>query len=491
MSLDPRTPVLVGCGQLVQRVDDPLDGAEPLDLMQAAAECAADDSGARDLLRAADSVRILQGLWEYSDPGAILKERFGAEGAQTALGVISGTTVQKLISASAREIASGERDIVVIAGAEAEHSKRRAWRAGVKLQRIEQSDALPDLTVGLTGPMPQRPERDLGLLIPTQWFAMIENALRFRAGRTPDKHSRYLSELWSRFNEVALGNPYAWTKKALSPEEIRTPSADNRMTTYPYTKYMCSNMVVDQAASVILCSVEAAQRHGISEERFVFPHAATECSGVPGLSHRLHMDREPAMEIAGRRALELVELELDAIRYLDLYSCFPSAVQLSAQALEIPADRALSITGGLSFAGGPFNSYVLHATATMMNQLREDPGSFGLITGVGGCLSNHAFGVYSTRPPEQGFRYEELSPAIEALSRCKFEENFDGEATIESYASTYVDGAVSRAIFACRLEDGARTWAVSEDRELLERLTREELVGRNAQLRQKSLLGVL
>ena len=68
MTLDPRTPVLVGAGQIVQRLDEPESALEPIALMARALERAADDAGNRDLLAAADSVRVVQGLWPYSDP---------------------------------------------------------------------------------------------------------------------------------------------------------------------------------------------------------------------------------------------------------------------------------------------------------------------------------------------------------------------------------------------------------------------------------------
>ena len=58
MTLDPRTPVLVGCAQITQRVED-LDAAlEPLALMEAAARAAADDAGGPALLDHVDSIRV-------------------------------------------------------------------------------------------------------------------------------------------------------------------------------------------------------------------------------------------------------------------------------------------------------------------------------------------------------------------------------------------------------------------------------------------------
>ena len=42
-------------------------------------------------------------------------------------------------------------------------------------------------------------------------------------------------------------------------------------------------------------------------------------------------------------------------------------------------DRPLTVTGGLSFAGGPWNNYVMHSIATMAGVLRDDAGASGLV----------------------------------------------------------------------------------------------------------------
>ena len=41
-------------------------------------------------------------------------------------------------------------------------------------------------------------------------------------------------------------------------------------------------------------------------------------------------------------------------------------------------ERDLTVTGGMTFAGGPWNNYVTHGVATMVGVLREDPGDLGL-----------------------------------------------------------------------------------------------------------------
>ena len=142
-------------------------------------------------------------------------------------------------------------------------------------------------------------------------------------------------------------NPNAWIQKALTPEEIRTPGPTNRMIGFPYPKYMNSNNDVDQGAAIIMCSVEKARSLGIAEDRWVFPHSGTDCHEHKFISNRWTFAETPAIELGGRRALEMAGLTINDIDIVDLYSCFPSAVQLGAQSLGLPIDRQLTRTGGL------------------------------------------------------------------------------------------------------------------------------------------------
>ena len=166
----------------------------------------------------------------------------------------------------------------------------------------------------------------------------------------------------------------------------------------PYPKLMNSNNDVDQAAALLMCSVERARSLGIPEDRWVFPHAGADCHEHPFVSNRWSLADTPAIRAGGRTVLELAGVGMDDIEVVDLYSCFPSAVQLGAAALGLDLDRQLTRTGGLSFAGGPWNNYVMHAIATVMADLRDRPGAKGLVWANGGYVTKHSFGVYATEP---------------------------------------------------------------------------------------------
>ena len=401
MTLSPRTPVLVGNAQLTIREPDLDDPVEPLEMMRMTAASAAHDAGSDRLLERASIVAVVRGAWSYSDPGRSLARSLGAPSAHTILTTAGGQTPQALLNAVFGRIARGEADVVLLAGAEAIYSRRRLREAGRKLASSVSDDGTPDEVFGTELNMTNGAERAIGVQMPVQAYPLFENAIRFARGETIDAHRERIARLWSAFSRVAAENPFAWSRKSLTPEEVMTPSPTNRMIGYPYTKCMNSNWFLDQSAALIACSVETARSLGVPRDRWIFPHAGAGANDTEHLSNRLDLHSSPAIGLAGRRALELAGVELDSVGHIDLYSCFPSAVEISAAELGFDERRQLTVTGGLSFAGGPLNNYVMHSVATMMDVLRGDPGSLGLVTAAGGFLTNHAIGLYSSEPPRE------------------------------------------------------------------------------------------
>ena len=291
-----------------------------------------------------------------------------------------------------------------------------------------------------------------------------------------------IARLWARFSEVADGNPAAWLRERFRAEAIATPSARNRMVGYPYTKLMNANDAVDQGAALILCSAEAARRLGLARERWIYPHAGADGYDHFFVSERQDLCSSPAIRIAGARALALAGRSLAEMTHLDLYSCFPSAVQVAMNELGIDDARSPTVTGGLTFAGGPLNNYVMHAIARMVQVLREDRGSFGLVTANGGFLTKHSIGVYSAQEPAGGYRFENVQAEIDALPRRAVAVDARGRAEIEGYTVMFGPDGPTIAHAACLLPDGTRTWANSQDSALLDAMTREEHVGRRVEL---------
>jgi acetyl-CoA C-acetyltransferase len=483
--------VLVGGGQLSNRVDQGAPALEPVVLLAEAARRAAEDTGSADpgkVLAAIGSVRVVQILsWRYRDPGRLVADRIGATDVRhTVYSTTGGNTPQSMVNRAALDILAGAVDVVLIGGAEAWRTRTAARSGGATLDwTTEPDDAAPDEVFGEGADMAAMVhplEVARGVVMPVQQYPVFESALRAAAGATHAAWAEHLGRLWAGFSEVAAGNPHAWIRERYTAEEIATPTPENRMIGFPYPKRMNSNNAVEQGAAVLLCSVEAAERLGIPRERWVFPHAGTDAHDSYITSERADLRSSPAIRVAGRRALELAGVTVDDVAHVDVYSCFPSAVQVAAAELGLGLDRQLTVTGGLSFAGGPWNDYVTHAIATMLGVLRDDPGAVGLVTANGGFLTKHAFGVYATEPPAGGFRWEDSQEAVDAsYERCPVDGDHVGAVTVEGYTVMHDrDGSPEVAYLAARTPSGARTWGVSRDADVLTALERDEHVGKPA-----------
>ncbi len=479
---DPSAPILAGVAQLEQRDADPAagNGKEPLELMIDAVRAAAVDAGAPALLAQAESVRVIRGMWPYRNPARAVAEAVGCSNAQTGISTWGGNSVQSVLNETALEIQSGARQVVVLTGAECGRSQAKARRAGIELNWRE-ATGVPDRTFGVELKMRHRIEAKRGVAQPIEMYPIFENAIRHARGETLDAHIRRISGLWAGFSRVAAGNPHAWLREVKTAEEIRTPSAFNRPVSFPYLKLMNANSNVDQAAALILCSVAAAQRLGIAEQKWIYPWAGTEAHDTYAVSNRDNLHSSPAIRIAGSRGLELAGIEVDDVDHADLYSCFPSAVQIAAAELGLGEERALTVTGGLTFGGGPLNNYVMHAIARMAEVLRERPGEIGLVSSNGGFITKHAFGVYSAAPPKR-FRHDEPQERVDATPTRDVAETFEGPVQIESYTVMFGAEGPRVGLAACRLDDGCRTWGNTRDQDVLGTMTHEEFCGRSARL---------
>jgi acetyl-CoA C-acetyltransferase len=480
MPVDPRTPVLIGYGQVNHRdeIDPETRSVEPVDLMAVAARQAADSK----VLEAVDSIRVVNVLSaHYRDPGLLLGERIGAADFTTMYSPVGGNVPQSLVNQACLDIQQGRAGVVLLTGAETWRTRRGLKAKGSKLVWTVQDDSVPLAEVaGKDVPMAGDAEIRIGLDRPAYVYPLFEQALRIANDESIEDHGRRVGDLWARFNAVAVDNPHAWIRKPATAEEITQPGPRNRMISWPYTKLMNSNNMVDQGAALILTSVEQAKRLQIPAERWVYPQAGTDAHDTPAIADRDELYRSTAIRIAGSRVLQLADLRIDDIDYVDLYSCFPSAVQVAAAELGLAVDdpgRPLTVTGGLTFAGGPWSNYVMHSIATMAELLVANPGRRGLITANGGYLTKHSFGVYGTEPPTE-FRWEDMQSEVDREPDHHGLVEWEGIGTVEAWTTPFDrDGQPERAFLAVRTPDGSRALAQIADPAAAEVTVHEDIGG--------------
>jgi acetyl-CoA C-acetyltransferase len=254
---------------------------------------------------------------------------------------------------------------------------------------------------------------------------------------------------------------------------------------------MNANIFTDQAAAILVCSPEAARAAGVPDERLVYLHAGADGADTQFFTERWSLAESPGLRATAGDALAAAGVGVDEIARFDLYSCFPSAVQMAMKELGLagPAggdDRPLTVTGGLSFFGGPGNNYVSHSVAAMVDACRADPGSLGLVTGLGYYLTKHSAGIYSTTPPERGYVRADPSATkekIEATPARRPAGAYAGPATVEATVVQYSrEGDPAIGVLTSLTPDGRRALANCTDPSALASMVTEEWAGRSVEL---------
>ena len=452
MAVDPRLPCLVGWAQETWR-----DGApEPLDQWEGVSRAAANGK----LLDAVDDLQVVYTQsWNYDDAPLRLSERLGIDPTRRFYSGIGGSTPQVLVNQAAERILRGESDVALVAGAEALATRRRLKKAGEKPQKPQWSHPDPNRPA-FPFPDPFHPA-EMAHQVWEAWltFALLDIARRGRAGASPDDYRRLEGELLAPMSRVAAANPYAWFPLERSAEELITPTPDNRMVGYPYTKYMISVMDVDMAAALVLTSHERADALGIPEDRRVYLRAWGYAEDTPYLAERDDLSRSAAMAAAWKQCGGAI----DDVAHIDLYSCFAGSVNFALDTLGLSQDDSrapFTVTGGLPFSGGAGSDYMTHSIAAMADTLVADPGAIGLVSGVGMHMQKHVFATYSTTPEAVAPRAD--LPRIPAAK--KIVDTYDGPATIGAYSVVHGrDGGAEWGVAICDLPGGARCYARFED----------------------------
>ncbi len=480
--MDERLPIIVGVGQVTQRPETERP-REPLALMAEAARLAEADAGAGDLLHELDSIRVINVFsWPSKAPAHDLANALAVAPREAVYAAVGGNTPQWQVNEAAEAIHSGSVRMALIAGAEAMYSARQARAKGVDLGWSPRGK--PIIDTGDTRAGVSETEARHGASLPTSVYPLFENALRAHYGRSIAEHQRKLGELCAAFSAVAAENPYAWFREPKTAHDIATPSASNRYIGFPYPKYMNAIIDVDQGAALLMTSAGEARRLGIPEDRWVYVWGCGDATDHWFVSERENYYSSPAIRAAGQRALSMAGVAVGDVTHFDLYSCFPSAVQIARDMLGIAPDdpRPLTVTGGLPYFGGPGNNYVTHSIASMVGKLRGASNGIGLVTANGWYVTKHSVGVYSAQAPR--LPWQRTDPKadqalIDAGPTPAFVEQPSGAATVETYTVLHNrEGAPERGIVFGRDAAGARFIANTPgDRRTLESMTKHEMVG--------------
>jgi acetyl-CoA C-acetyltransferase len=468
-----------------------------------AARAAGEDAGpGAELLRSVDSLVVVRMFSDSAprfksphgrmeNPPWSIAQRISATPRELVYTPGGGNMPQVALSRACERIAQGESIVALLTGAEALRTELAARRAGVNLDWHEDAPSPPEEWGGHRWAWSEH-EAAHNMQAAINMYPLFEQAIRGSRGLSPDAHRLAMGRLFARFASVARDNPLATRRKGYSAEEIATTSGTNSITGFPYTKLMTASVYVDQSAAIIVCSAAKADELGIADNRRVYLHGCAQGDDHWYVTERWNLHSSPAIRAVVSKTFDMAQKKLADVAAFDLYSCFPSAVEIACQEIGLDEDdpRDLTVTGGLPYFGGPGNNYVMHSIAAMVDRMRRQPGAFGLVTANGNYVTKHAAGLYSTTPLTRPWVREApsiLQRELDALPKAPFTETPEGAGTIESYTVVHSKAGPDLAIVVGRLVgSGVRFVAnTPRDPQLFADLEARDALGRPGHVRQE------
>jgi acetyl-CoA C-acetyltransferase len=456
--------VLVGVGEA-------REAGEAIDLMALAATRALDDTGRAGAggLRI-DAILVPRGSWDYEDPGHEIGRRLGWPDASVVIAEL-GVSQQGVVQEAMRLLSSGAAEAVLVVGGE---SRRTSSATGYR-----PLPGTPDVVLERPTHFLDDLEIEAGLAFPAvRSYALMQRALDHKDGCSEADGFDRTNRLWASMSDVAAATGRAAFEAPRDAAFLGTASSANRPMAAPYLTWHCSQWTVDEAAALLLTTEDAARRAGLDPAAALRPHVALESTHAVPLIQRADLAAWPAMGVLGRRAAAHLGRALNDVEHVDLYSCFPVAVMIQAAELDLPLDPVPSVTGSMTFTGGPFNNYVLSAHVAMARLLREQAGSLGLVTTVSGLLTKPGLGVWSTTAHAAGALVGDC--AAEAASVTEQVRCTLGDATLDvtiEAATAFVERGVQRSIVLGRDHEGDRRLLLFDDEASFERFSTSAAIG--------------
>jgi len=464
MNSPETTPVLIGIGEHLDRPASPEQALEPLAAMAEALRAADADAGGGWLARLESLALVGFVTWRYDNPVGQLCRRLGVAPAQQVNASMGGETPVRLIHEAALRIARGELTVAAIVGGEAMNARARARKAQQQLPWTplptrEASTRFPSSRFALS-PVAQQ----LGMSEPARIYPLYEMATQAAWGQTPAQAQAESATLWARYAEVAAHNPSAWIRHAPDAATIAEVGDDNRLIAWPYPKLMVANPQVNQSAAVIVTSLAAARAAGVPDERCIHIWGGAHAVEPEDYLLRDRYDHSTAQTAVLQRAVALVGGDARRFDRLELYSCFPVVPKMALRVLGLRADeRAPTVTGGLTFFGGPLNNYMTHAVCAMVRTLRDAPDEVGLLYGQGGYVNKHHALVVSRRVPPAPLAPDASVQAAADAARGPVPpllDTYRGPASVETGTVLYArDGLPLHGVVVLRTPDGSRLMA--------------------------------
>lgn len=459
---------------------------EPLIMWeQAVREAAANVGGTSDVIGELDYFGIVHTQsWNYDNPLTRLQHRLGRQGVDGTYSLVAGTSPQRLLDNAAAKMMRGEISAAVVVGAEAQATLKKYEKSG-ETPPWSFADPNPVSFASFMNEWYLLTEINHGILPAWLTFALLAQARwAEQADRAADR-SNMLTDMAS-LSSIAARNPYSWKARAYTPVELASYENGNRPIATPLTKFTTAFPFVDMSAANILVTEEVADRWGVPEERRIYLHGWGFARDESHIAARSHLGQSKAMQRAAQEALRTAQIEMDRIDIFDFYSCFPTALQFARDAhnISIDDDRAISLTGGLPYFGGPGSNYMSHSISSLVDHLRCNNTHYGMVTGIGMHMTKHVVGIWSAiRPNHSLADFDEPQRAVIDDGTKNVVADANGVVSIDAASALFShEGEAVSAVAICTLPDSSRCYAEITDRDLVAAVHRGEWVGANGKV---------
>ena len=500
-NLPDNTPVIVGVGDIIDKRE--VDGPDPLTLLGQASELAFQDSGIKNVIDYLDAIGVVRFSVDFST--ATNQSRFGYSNFPRSLankiGVkkdiselysgMGGNAPQVLLQEISKKIHANEIHCALISGGEVLQTMISKLKSGEKLNWEDSAGGKPEI-IGINDEGFSEEEKKHYMDLPSNVYPIFANAIRSSKSQSSEEHLKECSELFSKFSKVASLNPKAWFPKFRTPEEIEEISDSNRLVGFPYTKYLNSMIRVNMASSLVVMSEKLTKELKIPQNKKVYIHGSCVLNDIWNVSKRPSLNESPAIRECGKEVLSQAGISLSEISFLDIYSCFPSAVQIAQKELSLDSndDRPLTVTGGLPYFGGPGNAYTMFSSSEMVKKLRSNPNEYGMVTANSWFLTKHAINIFSCKPPQEidwEKDFIKLQSEINSREIKNFNTKPNGLGKVISYTIVQGRKNLEYGIVIGELEDKSKFIAnILGEQSFLKKLTENELLGIKGEVKHTS-----
>ena len=480
-----KTPVVIGISSIQQKGSfEQLD--EALILMEKATQKAIVDSTNPKITDYIDQIQVPKGYWKYRDPGKWIAERNNIQSAVTSVTKI-GVLQQNLINSACDDIAQGKIRASLIVGGEARYKKILALKENKEFIETE-LNINPDFYVKAADELQTKDEQDELGLMAVGYYAILETAYRKKNGLSLQEHKDKISNMYADFSKVAANNPDGWIDSMKSAEDIKQVSKENPLQALPYNKLHCTSWNVNQASAMILCSEDLADKLGIPKNKRVYPLASSETNHMIAPIQRPELSESIGLDLAASFIKNICDKHKIQPNIYDLYSCFPVAVQMFADSLNLGSEDVKTVTGGMPFAGGPLNNYMIHSTVKIISEIRNNHSNIGLVTGVSGMMTKQAFALWAKEPLIQFISKDVTEEAALIEHPVEMSTQTNGMAIVLGYTIFKDANKDMKVVIYGEDSQNKRKVLISKDKEIIKSMGDEEWVGKQIVFKGKYLV---